>query len=358
MNLNAPELNLTESELRNILQEGVSLNYIYNTFDIPKSDSFTLSANNLLPENLYTSDKDGNLTSLPESTLKKRIDDNVEKLFNVIKTNVQNSVDRALSVEGQLGIVRERETLEKVVQEVTQKMDVVVEKAQNFIITVNQNYKNSLLISNYKRVMSDVINKSLKSLSNKNIRDLSNDREVYNNFVAKLITDIMVKFKDIVRKDLKLSINPTVTVSSVVNTSLISANNNSYDVDCYVRVYYQKGQGADPETFDGMTVLKTKLISGRTCAVDNSTIIVGSKVLLPDGKEFLAKDTFTGSSVRPALYLFFTTREEAENYLIKIGVTTTNRIKVRVTPPNKPKNISDYNSPSKVTIRGVNKKLV
>jgi 3D (Asp-Asp-Asp) domain-containing protein len=206
--------------------------------------------------------------------------------------------------------------------------------------------------------MSQIINKNIKSLTNKNKRDLGNDKEYFNNVVAKIIAEVLVKIKEVVRKDLMTSITPNQTVSTTINTSLINAKETSYDVECYVRVYYQKGQGADPETFDGLTVLNTKLISGRICAVDNSTIFLNSKIIMPDGREFLAKDTFVGSYVRPAIYLYFTTREEAEDYLIKIGANATNKIKVKITPPAKPKSVQDIKKPSNITVRGVNKKLV
>lgn len=358
MNLDAPELNLSDEDLRKVLQEGVDLNYIKGAFGLPRSDSFTLSASNLLPENLYTTDGDGVSTPLPEATLKQRIDENAAKLFNLIKTNAEDALVKAISVEGQLGVAREKEALEKIVKEITTKMDTIIEKSQNFVISSKTNFRNSILISNYKKAMSEIINANIKKLSNKNKRDLGNDKEYFNNVVAKIIAEILVKIKEIVRKDLLTSITPSQTISTTVNTSLINAKDNSYELECYIRVYYQKGQGADPETFDGLTVLNTKLISGRICAVDNSSIFLNSKILMPDGREFLAKDTFVGSYVRPAVYLYFTTREEAENYLTSLGVNATTKLKVRIIPPTKPKSVQELKKPSNITIRGVNKKLV
>lgn len=358
MNLDAPELNLSDEDLKKVLQEGVNLNYIKEAFGLPKTDAFSSKANNLLPENLYITDGDGVSTPLPETTLKQRIDENAAKLFNLIKSNAEEAVTKAISVEGQLGVSREKEALEKISKEVSTKVDAIIEKTQNFVIDTKTSYRNSILISNYKKAMSDVIKSNIKKLTSKNIRDISNDAENFNNLVAKIIAEVLVKIKEVVRKDLLTAITPNQTVSTTINTSLINAKDDSYDLECYIRVYYQKGQGADPETFDGLTVLNTKLISGRICAVDNSTIFLNSKIIMPGGKEFIAKDTFVGSYVRPAVYLYFTTREEAENYLSSIGVDPTSKLKVRIIPPSKPKSVQELKAPSNITVRGVNKKLV
>lgn len=360
MILNLSGLNITTEELQDKLAPGVNVSDITSSFNIPRASQFTNSASNLLPANLTTFDSDGMISPLPRTTLEETLSSNFNSMSDIIKNSIKQSIDYAISTQGQNKSNQELEDVERLSSELTKSVDSVISEVQKFYISLNRFNNDNLIISKFNSAVESVIGENIESFSNKQIRDLSNDQAYFTQVLEQIFYESVSRLKDTVLKELQLASSPPQSISSSINSSTINFKTSPYNIQSFLRVYYTEGTGADPDTFSGLTVMNTRLISGRTCAVDNSTILLNSKVIMPDGREFIAVDSFMGSSVRPAIYLYFTTREEAENYLASLNYNIINKLNVFVIPPPVSDRIPRFDRPEggNISIRGLEGDLV
>lgn len=360
MNLNSPELTVSVEQLQNNLAEGVSLSAIVKAFDIPTNNTFYVAATGLLPSNLSTFDEEGILHALPKTTLEETLSANLNSMSGLVKDNIKTSMVNAISVESQISRDSQEQLIENLSTQIQNSVDSVVSEVQKFIINANKFVEDNLVLSNFNKVISELIKEKVDGFSNKQIRDLNDNSEYFDFILEQIYSESIYKLKDTVEEELKKYITPSSSVTSAINTSTINFKTSPYDISVYVRNYYTYGQGADPDTFAGLTVTNRKLISGKTCAVDNSTILLNSVITMPDGRKFNAVDSFVGSAVRPAIYLYFEKRSDADNYLNSLGVTLTNKIKVNVIPPERSDKIPTFDKPTgtNISIRGLSKDLV
>jgi 3D (Asp-Asp-Asp) domain-containing protein len=359
MNLDSDSLYITKEQLQNRLVAGVSLEDVLSPFNIPTSNTFTVATTGLLPANLSTSDEDGFIKPLPAAVLEEEINKNLNTVSDVIKNNIDSSIKSAISTEGQLSNTS-REEIETFTTELKNNIDGIISKTQEFFISLSNFTKDNLIISKFNTAVNNVIEKNIDSFTNKQIRDLNSDEQYFAEIVEQIFLQAVSELKDTVISELGKSTSTSSSVIASINGSTLNFKTSPYTIPAYLRVYYSLGQGSDPEAITGLSVMNTKLISGRTCAVDNSTILLNSKVTMPDGKEFLAVDSFIGSAVRPAVYLYFYTRQEAEDYLTSLNYNINNKVSLRVVPPALASNIPKFDRPesTNISIRGLEKDLV
>ena len=359
MNLNAPELNLTVESLTGKMVSGSDFHHILQAFNLPSNNSFVAGISGILPENLSRFNEDGFIQPLQKTILDQTIDANLNEIAPIIKSTVEGSIKSSLSPTGLLEGEPAAEEVEKLEKQIKQRVDTATSQVQKFIIESNKFTNSNVLASKFNTNINNLIQSKIDNFSNKQIRDLTNDSLYFDNMINIILIDVLFTIKNTAMNELNNYVKPSDSITSSSTSSTIKFKTAPYKINAYVRNYYTIGDGADPDTFSGKTVFNYKYVSGRTCAVDNSSILLNSKVIMPDGKEFLAVDTFVGSSVRPAVYLYFESRQEADSYLNKINATLTNKLELNVIPPISLK-IPKFDRPEgvNVSIRGIDRSLV
>lgn len=360
MNLSLSGLYVTPEELQGMLAPGVSVSDIISTFELPKADTFTSAASGLLPSNLTTYNNDGVISTLPKTTLDETISANIISMTDMIKNSIKESVQNAISTQGQLDNSPVSNEDEKIINEVQVNNEDILTSSQEYKINLTAYTKDSFTSSKLSKAIDAVVQDNVDSFTNKQVRDLNDSEDYFNSVVDQIYGEAVTSLKDAVIEELVSATSTSDSITSAVDSSLINFSSSTYSISAYVRVYYAKGDGADPATFSGLSVSNTKLMNGRTAAVDNSNILLNSKLVMPDGKEFIGLDSYSNAPVRPLVYLYFDTKSEADSYLNSIGATLTNKINIIVTPPDKPESLTTYDSSygSNITIRGINKDLV
>lgn len=360
MILNLSALYISPEELQNKLSPGVNVNDITSTFEMPQVSQFATSAEGLLPVNLTTFNEDGIISPLPRTTLEETLSSNFDSMADIIKNNIKASIDYAISTQGQINTNPELELIEKLSTELSKNIDSVVSEVQRFYISLNQFNSNNLIVSKFNAAVDSVVKENIQNFSNKQIRDLTNDQQYFVTVLDQIFYEAVNRLKGTVLKELQMASSPPQSVSSAINSSTINFKTSPYNISSYIRIYYSQGVGADPDTFSGLTVMNTRLMNGRTCAVDNSTILLNSKITMPDGKEFIAVDSFVGAAVRPVIYMYFNTREEGESYLASLNYNITNKLNIRVVPPPTSDKIPRFDRPAgtNISIRGLERDLV
>lgn len=360
MILNLSALYVSQEDLQNMLAPGVNVNDITSSFQLPNVNAFTAQAEGLLPANLTTFNDDGVVTPLPRTTLEETISANLNSMSDIIKNSIRESIEYAISTQGQIQSNPELELVNKLTNELAKNVDSVISEVQRFYISLNRFNNNNLIVSRFNSAVESVVKENVDNFTNKQIRDLTNDEIYFSEILDQIFYEAVNRLKGTVLKELQTASTPSQSITSSINTSTINFKISPYDILSYLRIYYSEGIGADPDTFSGLTVMNTRLVGGRTCAVDNSTILLNSKVIMPDGREFLAVDSFVGSAVRPAIYLYFNTREEGENYLNSLNYSISDKLNIRVIPPPASDRIPRFDRPegTNISIRGLEKDLV
>lgn len=348
MNLKSPELNDLTSLVTSKLQD-VDLGAVVQTFKVPSLNNMSQLLLNLVPQKLTEFDDEGVLKLLNPSTLQDTIKSGIDSLKDEIEgeikgvldqvintaNTVQSTVNQAASVVNNLGNFN---------LDILSSQSGFFENAFSTLSNVTNLNVDFGTVSKFGQTISQAAN-SLKNLSPKQIRDLANP-EYYNQVVQNTLSTANTLLENDVLETAKNFIKVPSNISSVAglfttaNTLLgtstgPNANNKEYSLEVKISTYYGKGDGADIDAFNYKSATGRKLMSGKSCAVDNVKILFDSKVEVPGLGTFTAVDKLKGGGAD--LQLYYETAQEA----LKAQAKLSGKVLVKVRPPSIPVTLGD-----------------
>lgn len=336
MNLNAPDFLNDLKGIESKLDEGVSLDTIANAANLPELSEFSELAKGLLPENLIKFDENGKLglVSLNQlqsalfnglTDIKGYLENEITGVFNSIKGEIEGVYNEAKAVY---------DDLSNLAQNIQNDSSVVADLAVSALNSATGLNVNVQDLANLQTTVTNTI-ESFAQLSPKKVKDLADPK-----FFGRVVNATLNTSLDLVAQTAELTaiqglLNDQLDSSGYANLfkGAIESGKNllpkekeeddtKYNVPVYRTVYWGKGEGALPEAAAEKANSGNKLKNDYSLAVDNSKIILGSKVKFADDKkEREAVDvatpskgiTISGENSTVAIY--FETKEKAQAYL-------------------------------------------
>jgi hypothetical protein len=335
VNFNAPDFLSDLENTKDKLDGGVSLDQIQSALDIPELSEFSKLAQGLLPENLIKSDANGKLglptlTELQQSLysgltdIKGYLEKEITGVFDSLIGEVRGVYDEAKSVYNDL--TNAVSSIQKDSSTVADIGLAALNNATGLNITAQS-------VGNLQKSISNSI-ESFTTLSPKKIKDLADP-----NFYGRMVDATLNNTLDAAGKNAELAglegiLNDQIDSSAYVSmfkSSIESGKNvlpkqkesddTQYKVVVKRTVYWGAGEGATPEGAAKKANTGNKLVDDYSLLVDNSKIIVGSKVKFDDDKkEREAVDVATpskGVSISgeyPTIAIYFDKKEKAQAY--------------------------------------------
>jgi hypothetical protein len=336
VNLNALDFLKDLEGIKNKLDENVSLDIITNATNLPELSEFSKLAEGLLPQNLTKFDENGKLglVSLNElqsalfnglTDIKGYLEKEITGVFNSIKGEIEGVYDEANAVYDDLS------NLAKNIQNDSSVIADLAVSSLNSATGLNVEVQD---LANLQTTVSNTI-ESFSQLSPKKVKNLADPK-----FFGRVVNATLNTSLDLVGQTAELTaiqglLNDQIDSSGYVNMfkSAIESGKNilpkdkpsddtKYNVTVYRTVYWGKGEGALPEAAAEKANSGNKLKDDYSLAVDNSKIILGSKVSFADDKkEREAVDVatpskgITTSGENPTVAIYFETKEKAQAYL-------------------------------------------
>ena len=336
MNYNDPEFLKDLEKTKDKLDDSVSLEQIQGALNLPELSEFSKLAEGLLPENLIKVDENGKLglPSLTElqgalfsglSDIKDYLDKEISAAFNSIKGEIQNVMDEAKAVYDDLA------NLSETISNASSTVSDMAIDALNNATGLNVDAQD---LGNIQKTITNSI-ESFTQLSPKKVKDLA-DPEFYGRVVnATLNTTLDLAGNAAQLAAMSGLIQDQVDSSGYVDMfksaiergkNLLPKKNESDDTEYKIvvkrTVYWGKGEGATPESASKKANSGNKLVDDYSLLVDNSKVLIGSKVkFFDDQKEREAVDVATpskGISISgeyPTVAIYFDTKEKAQAYM-------------------------------------------
>jgi hypothetical protein len=378
-----------KSGLQNIsskLDDGVSLSDLTNAINIPELSEFSKLAEKMTPKNLIKFGEDGkvNLLSLTElqkslnsglSDIKGYLEGEILGLFESIRGEIQGVYDEAKSVYDEVSNISN--TISK------GSSQIVDASLDAFNQTVGLNLKTQDLGNIYKTATNTI--ESFTKLSPKKLKDLSDP-----NFFKNVVDTTLQSTLNVTGAAAEYAAADSLIKDQMDNSSYMNHFSNSLSKSKNVlpkkqeekegdftysgvverRVYWGKGEGATPESAAQKSNSGSKLVNDYSLAVDNSTVLIGSKVSFSDDKkEREAVDVATPSKglssdgVYTVIGIYFETKENAleyqkkypEKYVnITVKVPNSERKKIE---KNRKKRKEELNKKLNKELEAVDKKI-
>jgi archaellum component FlaC len=336
VNFNSLEFLKDLEKTKDKLDDSVSLDQIQGALNLPELSEFSKLAEGLLPENLIKVDENGKLglPSLTElqgalfsglSDIKDYLDKEISAAFNSIKGEIQNVMDEAKDVYDDLS------NLSETISNASSTVSDMAIDALNNATGLNVNVQD---LGNIQKTITNSI-ESFTQLSPKKVKDLA-DPEFYGRVVnATLNTTLDLAGNAAQLAAMNGLIQDQVDSSGYVDMfkSAIERGKNvlpkekesddtEYKIVVKRTVYWGKGEGATPESAAKKANSGNKLMDDYSLLVDNSKVLIGSKVkFFDDQKEREAVDVATpskGISISgeyPTIAIYFDTKEKAQAYM-------------------------------------------
>jgi DNA-binding transcriptional MerR regulator len=333
VNFDAPDFQNDLKSIAGKLDSGFSLDSISN---LPQLSEFSELAKGLLPQNLIKEDENGKL-GLPSLTelqqalskglgdVKGYLEKEITGVFQSLKGEVEGVVDEGKKVYEELA------NLGSSIQNAGAQVSDAALEAFNGATGLNVTAQD---LGNLQATATNTI-ESFSKLSPKKLKSLQDP-----NFFGRIVDSTLNTTLDLTGMSAEMAamqslINEQIDSSaytSLFQTSIESSKNVQpkekedeeikYKTIVYRTVYWGKGEGALPEAAAKKANSGNKLKDDYSLAVDNSKILVGSKVTLSDDKkEREAVDVATPSKgitiseTNPTLAIYFDTKEKAQAYL-------------------------------------------
>ena len=336
MNLNAPDFLKDLEGIQNKLDGSLSIDELTNATNLPELSEFSELAKGLLPENLIKADENGKLglVSLTElqnalfnglTDIKGYLENEIVGVFNSLKGEVENVYNQAKTVYDDI------KNLSANIQNDSSVIADLAVSSLNSATGLNIEVQD---LANLQKTVSNTI-ESFAQLSPKKVKDLADP-----NFYGRVVNATLNTTLDLTGKTAELIatqslINDQLDSSGYVDMfkSAIESGKNllpkenpddpsKEKVTVYRTVYWGKGEGALPEAAAQKANSGNKLVDDYSLAVDNSKVIIGSKVKFADDKkEREAVDVatpskgITTSGENPTVAIYFETKEKAQAYL-------------------------------------------
>jgi hypothetical protein len=356
MNFDAPDFLKDLKDVQGKLDNGVSFDQIQGALNVPELSEFSKLAENLLPKNLVNFDENGKLglASLNElqqslysglGDIKGYLENEIKGVFNSLKGEIENVYNEAKSVYGEI---------QNLASSIQKDSSVVYDLGLSALNNATGLNVTAQDIGNIEKSISNSI-ESFTKLSPKKLKDLS-DPDFYGRMVnATLTSTLTVVEKTAELGGIQSIINEQTDSSGYGNLfkSAIESGKNvlpkekegddtTYKVVVKRTVYWGKGEGATQEGNAKKANSGNQLVDDYSLLVDNSKILLGSKVKFEDDKkEREAVDVATpskGVSISeeyPTIAIYFDTKEKALAYSKKFPQQNINAI---VTVPSQKEN--------------------
>lgn len=336
MNFDAPDFQNDLKGVTEKLDSGFSLENFNSLSNLPELSQFSELAKGLIPSNLIKADEKGklrlpSLTELQQalqsglSDIKGYLETEITSVFNSLKGEVEGVVDEAKKVYEDLS------NLASSIQKDSSKASDLALGALNGATGLNITAQD---LGALQKTATNTI-ESFTKLSPKKLKDLADPE-----FFGRMVNATTNASLDMVGKNAEL-----MSMESLINDQLDSSgytklhkssiesgknvlpkekesDDTSYKKVVYRAVYWGNGEGALPEANAKKANSGSKLVDDYSLAVDNSKILVGSKVKFSDDKkEREAVDVatpskgITTSGENPTVAIYFDTKEKAQAYL-------------------------------------------
>lgn len=356
MNLNAPDFLNDLKNTKDKLDSGISLDEIQSALNVPELSDFSKLAQGLLPENLIKADVFGKI-GLPslkdlESTLYSGLTD----IKDLVKNQITGTLD---AITGQAQAVFDEaksvyEDLGNMVSEIQKDSSTVSDIGLGALNNITGLNVTTQSVGNLQKSITNSID-SFTALSPKKIKDLA-DPEFY----GRMVDATMQNTLDAAKKNAELAGLQGILNDQIDNSgypamfkSAIESGKNllpkkkesddtQYKIVVKRTIYWGKGEGATPEGSSKKANTGNKLVDDYSLLVDNSKVLVGSKVKFEDDKkEREAVDVATpskGISISteyPTIAIYFDTKEKAQAYMKSYSNDVINAI---ITVPSQKEN--------------------
>lgn len=336
MNLNAPDFVKDLEGIQNKLDGNISVDALTDATNLPELSEFSKLAKGLLPENLIKADENGKLglVSLTElqhalfnglTDIKGYLETEIDGVFKSLKGDVQNAYKQAKAVYDDL------KNLSSNIQKDSSVIANIAVSSLNNATGLNVQVQD---LANLQKTVSNTI-ESFAQLSPKKIKDLADP-----NFYGRVVNATLNTTLDLTGKTAELMATQSLINDQLDNSGYIdlfkaaiesgknilpkqnAGDPTKSNVTVYRNVYWGSGDGALPEAAAKKSNSGNKLVDNYSLAVDNSKIILGSKVkFADDSKEREAVDVATPakgitiSGENPTVAIYFDTKEKAQAYL-------------------------------------------
>lgn len=348
MNLQSPDLNDLTGVISSKLQN-VDLGAVLQSFKVPKLNDLSQLLLDLVPQKLTEFTEEGALKLLNPANLQDAIKSGIDGLQDQIEGEIKGVLDLVMNTANTVQDTVNQAS--EVVQGLSNlNLDVISNQSAFFedafkslsnITNLNVDFGT---VSKFGQTISQATN-TLKDLTPKQIRDLA-DPEYYNQVVKDTLNTANTMLEANVLETAKNFIEIPANISSVGNllttantllgtASGPNANFKEYNLEVKISTYYGKGDGADIDAFNHKSATNKKLISGKSCAVDNVKILFDSKVEVPGLGTFTAVDKLKGGGAD--LQLYYETAQEA----LKAQAKLSGKVLVKVRPPSIPVTLGD-----------------
>ena len=336
MNLNSIEFLNDLAKTQEKLENSVSLEEIQSSLNTPELSEFSKLAEGLLPKNLIKVDEFGKL-GLPSLTelqgalfsgltnIKDYLDKEISGAFNSLKGEVQNIANEAKQVY---------DDLSNLASKIKEDSSVVTDMALEALNNASGLNLNAQDLGSIQKTITNSI-ESFTQLSPKKIKDLA-DPDFYGRVVSTTLnTTLDLAGNAATLGAMQGILNDQVDSSGYIDTfkaaiesgkNLLPKKNATDDTEYKLvvkrTVYWGKGEGATPESAAKKANSGNKLVDDYSLLVDNSKILIGSKVkFFDDQKEREAVDVATpskGISISgeyPTVAIYFDTKTKAQAYM-------------------------------------------
>lgn len=358
MNFNAEEMTGSATALLSKLQEGVGIQDILGSLQLPQLDQFSQLASSLLPQNLVSVSSEGVFSLLNPVELQNAVKSGIDSLQDVIKQEINDVIGEVQSIAQQASdtVNQIGDTLQSLGQKLTTDQLGFFEEAFSAASSMFDLGIDTGIVSNFANTVSTATD-SIRQLSPKQIRDLADPEYLQSVVSTTLETANSLLETEVVNTALEYASLPVSagavsnlfsTVNSLLGAPGPKTSGEPYQTEVRVATYYGKGDSGDIDAFSKKSATKQQLVSGKSCAVDNVKILYNSKVEVPGLGTFTAVDKIRSGGVDLQLYY------EDINQAMEADAKLKSTMVVKVTPPGGGQK-TDFQLPGR---RGTDTKLV
>jgi hypothetical protein len=339
MNLNGQELTRVPEYLLEILEDPVAtLNDLIQNVALPTLGGLASSFANLLPNNLITVDQSGNVNLLSPAILEQVINEGLNQVTGLVEQEIRTALNTVTGI-----INTATNAAEEAANAISNlglgisnlNLGYVNEALESFLSVAGTMGVDTSSISQITNSAQSVLN-AIANLSPAEILNLQNP-EVFEQYVNTALNTSLDLIKEETIKNALNTILPSQTVSTAIGLALAgvsSFSNGQQEVLVEIDTYCAKGEGADKDAAQYKSVSSKRLQPGKSCAVDNSKILIGSKVITSLGTFEAVDKTKTSSSTGLSMVnLFYEDQPTASQKLLQLIQSGKKKQVVKVIPP-------------------------
>jgi hypothetical protein len=342
---------IPQSLLQDLLDEKIPTTFqtVLNTLNIPDLGGLTQVFDQLLPKNLIRVNNEGDFSLINPKELQAQLQSGLKSIQDIVEFQVRDVLQEAMALKNQA-------------TDAIQQASSAVFDLGAGLTSLNADFINNALgsfnniagtlgidttsISQIQEAATPVLD-GLKNLSPKQIRDLQNPAVLQQTVNTAVDAATQLMGNQAIASAVQ-SIAPSLNIQAIAQLFGIAgsgifavqatdSNNRPSDVVeilAEINTYYAEGEGADIDASQYKSVTGKQLQPGKSCAVDNSSILFDSEVTTSLGT-FKAVDKVKSPSTSgdPVISLFFKTQKEAAEKEIELLKTKRKKQVVRVKQP-------------------------